>query len=63
MKNSKWLRVPVINLGKKAGGALWAARVTSGLVYDEKKDKLVQRYKYIGYADTRNGSTPDSGRI
>lgn len=42
----------VINLGKNRRRP-WAARVTSGLVYDEKKDKLVQRYKYIGYADTR----------
>ncbi len=42
----------VINLGKGRRRP-WAARVTTGLVYDEKKDKLIQRYKYIGYADTR----------
>lgn len=52
----------VINLGKGRRRP-WAARVTTGLVYDEKKDKLIQRYKYIGYADTRKEAHQILGRI
>lgn len=45
----------VVNLGKGRRRP-WAARVTTGLIYDEKRDRMVQQYKYIGYSDTRKGA-------